>query len=469
MTPVSVPRHVNGGNRRAAMIVSGGGVSGTLVLRRASWATVNGPIALAISYLAATIALYAFGPWPFPVSNPLRFYGFLVAANLALLIGFLLGTRHAVQHPRVCANRWSPELIVRIGAIVTLILLVPTWLLRVGFDPPDFYDVIASPGEAYQRSQEARASGTPTVEYLRMLAAPFTVAVAPLLIAYWHGIRRATRVLGILALGSTITLFVFMGTNKAIADLLMVIPIALVIGHVSGSTRLPRRAMVAGAGLLLIGFVAFGSFFAAGQATRQGSASFFGYFSVLDVTADRNHPLVEPLPPLGQVGVLGLTLYTTTGYVALDLALREPFVPCYGVGNSFFLSRQAARLTGESYFESCSYPARIEVKYGWNNRGLWSSAYTWFASDLTFSGTIVLMAVIGFTFGLSWVEALRGVTPYAVVTAALLALMIVYLPGNNQMMQHGESLAGFVGCLALWRWSPRRRGVARLIPIDVSA
>src|ERR1035438_9439437 len=44
-----------------------------------------GPIILVEAYLTCTVLAFAFGPWPWPVANPVKLYAYLAAAQLALL------------------------------------------------------------------------------------------------------------------------------------------------------------------------------------------------------------------------------------------------------------------------------------------------------------------------------------------------------------------------------------------------
>jgi hypothetical protein len=124
-------------------------------------------------------------------------------------------------------------------------------------------------------------------------------------------------------------------------------------------------------------------------------------------------------------------------------------VPTYGYGNSFFLTRQAERLTGVSNLWKDTYPARIEYR-GWDSYGLWSSIYPWLASDLTFPGVLVAVFFVGWMFGAVWRDILVGKNPFAVALFAQLVLMLFYFPANNQLMQSGEGLSGFVVILIAW-------------------
>jgi hypothetical protein len=427
-----------------------------LRLRTVGAAVLYAPLLAALVYLLLTELLYAFGPWPFEIEDPWRLFGFLAASKLAMLVGFVLGVRHAVGVARAVSRHWSVDRLVMIGSLATLVIFLPTVAFRTA-GGIGFQEALLAPGKAYEASLGAR-SGIPLVEYARMSLAPLTVLPLPLLIYYWRHIRLLTRLVAMTAVGSTVVLFILMGTNKALADTLIIGFVCFAAAHVAGMLRFSARGWIVLSTAGLVAIAGFLLFFTAGQATRQGAASFFGYFPELNVHAERGNWMVESLPPLGQVGALGLSLYVTQGYAALDLSLREPFVPCYGVGNSYFLSRQVSRLSGNDYFERCSYPYRIEERYGWDDEVLWSGAYSWLASDITFPGTSLLLGFVGLLFGLAWVGTLQGANPYSVVVFALLCVGIAYLPANNQLLHAGESLFGLMGALILWWTVDRHSG-----------
>jgi hypothetical protein len=167
---------------------------------------------------------------------------------------------------------------------------------------------------------------------------------------------------------------------------------------------------------------------------------------------------MKELPPLGQVGFLGLSMYFSEGYQALAMCLEEPWVPCYGIGNSYFLERQAQRLTGVDSLWKRSYPARIERR-GWDSEGLWSSIYPWIASDLSFPGSLGAIFMIGWLFARVWRDVLVGENPFAVALFAQLVLMVFYFPANNQIMQSGEGLSAFLVTLIVWRWTRNKDSV----------
>jgi hypothetical protein len=412
-----------------------------------------------VVYLTLTVLLFAFGPWPWPVQDGTLLYGFLAAAHLALLIGYLSA---ASGEPRGYSALLTPRRLLPISLLANLLLLGPTVAARTGSFLPDVAAGIANPGAAYNLSVTWREGGPLLiVEYVRILLAPLLAVGVPLTIYYWRALRPWSRLLGLLTILGAVATYVAMGTNKAIADLILVLPWLVLASHVAGFRRLRRRHVVAAGAGLLIAFLLFFAFFTAGQLTRRGSGAQHGYFSAAQIFADQRHPLVGWLPDEPRAGALALIMYVTHGYYAVYLSLQEPFIPMFGVGNSFFLQRNAARVLDAPQIQTLPYPMRIEYQ-GWDAMGLWSTIYPWLASDLSFPGVLLLVFLIGRLYAQSWLDALGGSNPFAVVTFGMLTLMLSYFPANNQIGQDGEALVAFLVILTCWRLTRSRRSqVAR--------
>jgi hypothetical protein len=277
----------------------------------------------------------------------------------------------------------------------------------------------------------------------------------PVTFFYWKFLTRTMKLVSSAVIVGTILLFVAMGTNKAIADTVLLFPAMLVAAHCSSISRVRIRRVLILASIAIVGFIGFFLFFASTMASRVGSGMKTGYFHAIGLRADSSNFMVKGLPPDLAVGVLGLDNYLTAGYYATSLSLDEPFEPMFGVGNSFFLTRQASRITGDRDLWRMSYPARIE-KHGWDSFALFSSIYPWLASDFSFPGTIIVIFFIGRFFALSWVDTLDGTNPFAIALFAQFVIMIFYFPANNQLLQSGEGLSGFLGIFILWAMTRRK-------------
>jgi hypothetical protein len=408
------------------------------------------PLTFFFTYLNFTVLLFILGPWAWPLERTGPIYLFLGASHLALVLGYLSASTVPAASYK---GRWNVKRLIAWSVVINLALLGPTAAYRIGPGGADLLAGLFNPGEAYLQSAIVREQGTPTVEYIRTFFGPILFLVLPLAVFYWSELSRGLRLLSVASILGTAVLFIAMGTNKALADIVVLTPWLLVTARYAGRIRFGRKRVLIVSLVSLIAFTAFLAFFTSTQNTRAGSASKYGYLSKPHVSVDYNNFMIRDLPPELAVGVVGITSYMSAGYFALYLSLDEPFVPTYGVGNSYFAARQVARLTGNADIVLRPYPMRIEER-GWDAYGMFSSIYPWLASDVTFPGTIVLVFLIGRLLAIVWKDSLVGENPFAIAMLAQLLIMLFYFPANNQVLQFGEGFAAFWVILFLW-WRGR--------------
>jgi len=257
------------------------------------------------AYLLFSVLLFATSAWNYPIDNPVLFYGYLAGAQLALYLGY----RYAVfMGPRGFKGRPSLKVLMAATLTANLLLLAPTALFRTGgaFDP---VAALNDPGSAYAQSLEARRSGEPMIEYVRILLGPILVLLYPLTVFYWKRLALVTRGLAVTALAGTVVTFVAMGTNKAIVDTVLLFPWLLAAGHYSGQFALTKRRAAALAAAAILGTAAMVIFFGRTMASREGSIVYHGYFGLAGLRADETALHVRYLPPETRVAILGLDFY----------------------------------------------------------------------------------------------------------------------------------------------------------------
>jgi hypothetical protein len=402
------------------------------------------PILFFFTYLTGTVILFAVGPWPYPVANGVKLYLFLATAHLALLAGYVSGV---IRNPRRYVGRWTVNHLVKAGLIATAVLLVPTIVTRTGSVTPDLSAALTNPGEAYALSFEARGAAGPLVEYCRIMAGPLLTLIPALPIFFWSRISYWYRGGTVVLTAGTAILFIAMGTNKALADLVIVVPWMILAARAAG---LFRFRMLLAASLLsatVFGFLAFFLFFGSTQVTRSGANPW--YLSRIGIHADENSAPVKYLPETERRTAIGLASYLTQGYYGLSLALEQPFRFSYGVGHSMFLFRQVARIPGLAWIGERPYPIRMEAA-GWDAYGLFSSIYPWLASDVGFGGTVVLLFLLGRLLALTWIDTIFSQNPFAVALFGQLLIMFSYFSANNQCLQTGEGVSSFWIVLFAW-------------------
>jgi hypothetical protein len=82
----------------------------------------------------------------------------------------------------------------------------------------------------------------------------------------------------------------------------------------------------------------------------------------------------------------------------------------------------------------------------------WSTAFVWWASDLTFPGTILLMWLIGRLLAWAWRATLINNDFLGVIVLGLLSEVCFYLTANNQVLSARTGLWATLDVLILLAW-----------------
>lgn len=408
------------------------------------------PLAASVSYLGGTFILFALIGQVELVPDMPKLVIFVVATLVSLSIGY----RVAVHSPA----RWRTEPVT--GPIsLPEIRLANRWVLVCGIyygllggalllaygasSPGDVVEAILQPGRAYLAkfaiydAQNASEGANPVLQILTLASGLYT-ALVPLFVVYGRRIRSGVRLIALSGVVIYAAFFLFIGTLKGLADLVIFAVVSLAV-VVFGSwpqrsaTKITRRRFATVLILLATLFIGYMAYNQAGRLAAVGISDRF-----------------EPNPLIEQVvgedlarGVAVVGFYPTHGYVGLAYNLETPFVWTRGLGAWRALDSYASQYLGTSSVYPLTYPARTEARTGWPALMYWSTGYTWFASDLTFPGTVVLMALVGWALGRMWIEAAYQRSILALLVFVQVCIEIVYLPANNQIGTGRNSLIAF--------------------------
>ena len=416
------------------------------------------PIIFFQLYLWLTTILFVYGPWPWPVENPLELYSFLFAAHFSLGLGYLSG--FIGKSSVAGSNKSDFKTLVSFSIILSVILYLPTVYSRTGFFVPDIYYGVTNAGDAYANAVDLSISGGEFVyvEYVRILVAPITALAVPVIMINWGVWSKGYRLMAVVLMISSVALYMAMGTNKAVADLAITLPWLILLGYFSRGIRITKTGWFRVVSVCFILLIVVGVFFSIGQAQRSGSGVVTGSFgSPLYILTNRDQLYFEVLPTPLAVFYEAITRYICQGYYALSLALKFPFDSTYGFGHSMFLLGNVVNINGLEGLMAHSYPARLEVYHGWGMYELWHSGYVWIASDVGFFGALLVVFFIGRWLCLSWRDVITVRDPRASVAFYFLVVALFYIPANNQVMQNGETFFAFY-CTLVW-WLLRRNGI----------
>jgi hypothetical protein len=404
-------------------------------------------------YLTLTVILYAFGPWPWPTNRPELLFSFLLLVQISLIFGYWIGLKSL---PRAYCGSWSVKTIITISIFANLIWIIPNFSMRSG-GTVDLASLATSiikglidPGQSY-RDKIAATSGlneTSALQYITQLINPLLWMMSPLCIYFWSRISKLTKISFIIAVSANLLSWLAIGTNKGIFDFVLMSPAIILAARPHLIARMNGKTL--SKGLLaasIVGVLLFSQFSNNIKGRSGGEASTIDYGA--NISLDHENWMIASLPKDSQASAGTLISYLSQGYYPLSLALDEPFVFSYGVGNSYYYTGIVESFTGPNSISELTYPARIAYT-GWSRTEKWHSIYPWIASDISFAGVPFFVLIIGWLLAAVWRDSLAGQNPFAISLLPLLILIVFYFPANNQILAFSETSNSFYAIMILW-------------------
>jgi len=418
------------------------------------------PIRLVLLYVAATVFIFVFGPYDWPVENLWTVLGFLAATMLALWLGF----RCAVAGTAAGTSFGGWRRVIALGAIASLIVLFVAAPIYTGRKPWEVLDALRDQAGAYlslQEQLEFTAGTRGPIALARILTWPLVFAVLPLGLLHWAEMSLRLRLLMLTTIGCIAVSSILRGTDREIADLIAVVVASVLILFArkivhEGTTLLGvfRRYRLA----ILMTFVLFAvaaSMFAERKEGRfhQKTALCLasGDFSPTGICADFDHPWFRFLDEQHRFTASIAAAYFSQGYFGLSLALgMDDFRSTWGLGNAPFAMAAYVNWTGDEELYKRSYTYRLR-EIGWSDQHQWSTMFPWIANDISFSMVPMFMLLVGGLFGASWRDAVFGQNDCAVVVFAILLIMMGYVPANSQITLVPDHVFALMAWFYLWR------------------
>lgn len=421
--------------------------------------TSSMPLTVGMCYLIFTFILFNIGPmhWQLRHWSPVLLYVPLLF--LCIILGFKSGMRGV---PLV-SQLPSRKAILLAGSLSTILLLYPTAVVYTGRTPWQVLEALSDQKDAYSslREQlEVTQGERGPIALIRSLFGPVMFAVVPLGVMYWNKLSTLVRCLIIMSVVSTVVLSVLRGTTRELADIVIVGGSALIISiyrKQNGENLIKKnlgKIMLAAclvAGVLVALVIR--------SKARAGSSSILTCIGGGYVCPAFDAPVYEHMPEWLVSALATITGYFSQGYYGLGLALDHEFIPTWGLGHSSAISSIYMRLTGDNSFWHSTYIYRLNSD-AWSSEFHWSTAATWFASDVSFWGVPVIMFIVGLLWVKSWKDAVYADNDRAALFFCIIMKIIFYFPANNQMMNTFENYVTLIFWSCAWAIG-RRKGRRR--------
>ena len=405
------------------------------------------PIKVSLFYLFGTFFLFLNSNLIDKVDNLFWLSLFVLFAYLSFYFGYSFGlSTKRGKNFRFYEN--SKQRIKNVNLIVLSgLIYFFIWGVNqiIDFGGASIYQVlttIANPGSAYSAKFEvyeqrlATGAVNRVTQFLVILSIVYAIFI-PVLLVYWKCIRPSLRIFSLFSIVVYVSSFLFIGTQKGLGDVVLfsAAGISVLIGSRSVvlDRFLKRKFIAYGIVLLVVVF----TYMALNQSSR---AEEFGLTSTL-MTGDVSNTLLSGV--FGErvaLGIYTIMGYPSHGYLGLSYNLKTDFVFSYGAGFSQAFESYRYQFFGGINNFSLTYPARTEVLTGWPAGMYWSTAFPWFASDITFIGVVLLMFVVGFVFSRIWLSCIIRRDIVSIAILGQLFMFIAFLPANNQVLMQRQGL-----------------------------
>lgn len=425
------------------------------------------PLWSAVIWLAGTFGLFLIVGKADEVGN-LDVLSLFVLGTLVLFIAGYM-SQSSTRSVRALAEP-STQLInrmVKMGGVYYLLYGVAQMRQFDMLSASGLLESLRNPGAAYIAKFETfeRQSALGITDPLMQILTLGAVASAPLIplsVVYWKHLTHTSKLIGMLGLVSYASFFLGIGTLVGLGNLVIFGLAALMVSFGSRTGRNPysrqnrnpdhrwRRTRVGNpkgksrfaAALAIVSIIGFVSYMSYNQGART-----------TEVGNERDYdpnPVVQSV--FGEQFARGFSVmiaYPTHGYQGLAYNLETPFEWSRFQGASRALDSYLAQYGLSESRYSTSYPARTEERTGWPAGQYWATIYPWVASDFTFVGAVLLMAVLGWWLSRWYRESLRG-DVISLLLFSQLIFLIAYIPANNQIGLSRPNLICFVSLLVVY-------------------
>jgi len=388
-----------------------------------------------------TLMVLLYGPIAWQIDNKLLLVSFLLFCWLLFSLQYVLGIG-----ARPVGFKVNVEKVISLGFYLNLVVVFPSIYVYTGKLPWQISFDIGMQGEAYNDMQRHLAGGGITSP-LKISQQIISLVVKPVIYAgiilggkNFHDLSHRLKFYFLFSIFLQCVVSIARGTDKEVFDV-FILAGASYFFFANDKRKLRKIVFLAVIGIFV------GALFLERRLSRYEHEvpECFSYLEICIADA-----------PEGYRGIADQNLfaasmvanYLTQGYVGLSHAMNLEYNFGYLVSHANSLRRLVEQLTGVSFYEG-SYTARL-YEYGWDDRYVWSSVYTWFANDFGFYLTPIVFSIFGFILSVAWRDAKYKGNDVAALVVCFVVLMVLYSPANYQLAISLEMYFSWVFFLTYW-------------------
>lgn len=410
------------------------------------------PLKVIASIMIISLLIFYFGPIPW-----IDRIDFAVVKGTMLFIFyvlfFILG--YYCRVPRLGERVYKIKEISKINEkvfkllkytiIINLVLTIANAFIYVGVSNISqlfikMLNGLSSPDSVYYSKDVSSRSGN-LIVWLTCFYSPIMYVTEVYAMFMFKKLKNSLKVCYLLTLAIEVMRWLAVGTNRGLFDIVLLLLYGVLINRVKfygknerktvKEKRRQRKLVVIVFGVFILFFV----FFSYALSSRINNSFHYQYFY---------HIPYKWLPNSMKFFVEQFDSYLTQGYSNTIKIIRNcKFEWTYGVGNSRFLLGILKKFAGV-LLEEKTYPYQL-APYGIDPLASWHTAYSWFASDLTYYGIIPFMFIVGYFMCNLVREVLLENNPISLALLYLMFLSMVNISCTNYVLAYTNGFIGFWG------------------------
>lgn len=418
--------------------------------------SLNEPIVVVIGFNLLTVAFMMTAPVAWDAENLPQIYLLVVVCQFLILIGFRLGrNRGLVTRPRTVLPLSSDDRVIPFLFAIYLLTFPIVYGYRMGFSPFDISGmanviVAGITDRNFGYTNALRGVGLGPIPWtLYFLVSIFTQCFFITGFLYWRSMRPGMKLLFAVLVGLDMFFALGRGTTFGVVSMVTTFVFAAMFWKRS---RLATVLLVA---CLFVGSItvfSYNLYSRSGNVERPVELVEFGRSSLI-----LDHPTLAIIPQSLRPTYINVLWYFGGGYYHASFALDLDVEPTLFVGNNPSLIGLAAILGIDVWNDT--YMHRLQVARGIDELGVWHSAYTWYANDVSFVGVPMIVFGIAYLFGFSWARSAQGDFLSRIVFV-ILGNMLLFLFANNTYLS--TVFYSFMFLLPFWLFTRLLGDVVRV-------
>lgn len=428
-------------------------------------------------YVMVMPLLFMYSIFSPTLRNRFLFIVFILIANCLALLGFWIGARIIKLKNYNTINQFDVLKLVNCLFWIALIVSIPKYVLYSGdysFNIVNRLFNLINGDVTFLDSYNARqnlvsVSGIwKIINYLIIIASPFHWIYLPLSVFFWKTLKFYKKIGTFFIFFLFVFQYVSSGASVGFIYFTIILASSWLMKDAIQSDELrftnrikkiDKRKKIHFLILIMLAFASILAFGAIMHDRGSGQEKTFILIGNEILFPNEKSIIWKIIPNAYKSTSINVYSYVLKAYAALDMALsiagivKTPL--CFGAGGSWFLADNVKQLFGYDVIDQ-TYNMRIHEMFGYNYYTQWHTVYVWLANDFTFFGVPIVLFLLMIIWGLAWKDYLQSHNLFAFLLMVVFVEFVVFIPMNNQVFQHPETLFAFWGLLLTWLYTRKK-------------